>query len=119
MNAKEKIRARLLIDSGSQLSFISLDIARCLDLPIVGQESLDVKVFGNNYSQISDYGIVQFTVESIRRDFSITIKGHPVPNICDQIHRQNINSAIEQLHYLLEIPLADFSSGDNELEINL
>ena len=44
----EKIRARLLFHSGSQISFICQDIARHLKLPIVGQELLDVKVFGRN-----------------------------------------------------------------------
>ena len=55
VNVKEKIRARLLFDSGSQHSYVSRDIARCLNLPIVCQESLDVKVFGSNYNQVSDY----------------------------------------------------------------
>ena len=58
VDAKEVIRARLLFDSGSQLSFICHDIASHLKLPIVGQEPLDVKVYGRNYSQVRDYDIV-------------------------------------------------------------
>ena len=86
VDSKEKIRARQLFDFGSQLSFIRRVIARCLNLPIVGQESLDTKVFGSNYSQVSDYDIVHFTVESIRRDFSVTMEAHYAPNICDPIY---------------------------------
>ena len=86
VNAKEKIRARLLFDTGSQHSYISRDIARCLNLPILGQESLDVKVFGSNYSQVSDYDIVQFAVESVKRDFSVTMEAYSALNICDPIY---------------------------------
>ena len=119
VDAKEKIRARLLFDSGSQLSFICQDIASHLKLPIVGKEILDVKVFGRNYSQVRDYDIVQFTVESIREDFAVTMEAHSTPNICTPICQQNINGAIEQFDYLQGIPLADCSSGEDNLEINL
>ena len=52
-DSKEKVRARLLFDSWSQLSFVSEEIAKRLNMPIVGKESLNIKVFGNNVNTIS------------------------------------------------------------------
>ena len=47
------------------------------------------------------------------------MEAYSAPNICDPIYRQDIKGAIEQFQYLEGIQLADCSSGDEELEINL
>lgn len=46
-NSMEKIQARLIFDSGSQISFINEDVASNLNLPVISQDSLNVLAFGN------------------------------------------------------------------------
>ena len=43
----ETIKARMILDSGSQRSYVSVRLKDAIKLPVIGTEQLEIKTFGN------------------------------------------------------------------------
>ena len=86
-----RVRVRVIFDSGSQRSFICEDIKDQLDLPVIGRESLQINVFGNDDQRkdIQSKELIEFTIGSIANSFQTKIQAFTIPKICQPITRQN------------------------------
>ena len=120
-DGKEKVRVRVIFDSGSQRSFICKNIKEQLSLPTVTTKPLLIKAFGGNRDnmKVTPHELVEFSLSSISGQFSTTMQAYAVSKICEPIASQNIQSAIENFDYLSNIELADYNDGTNDSLINL
>ena len=120
-HGKEKVRVRVIFDSGSQRSFICKNIKEQLSLPTVTTKPLLIKAFGGNRDnvKVTPHELVEFSLSSISGQFSTTMQAYAVSKICEPIASQNMQSAIENFDYLSNIELADYNDGTNDSLINL
>ena len=107
---------RFVFDSGSQKSYVTVDVKNALSLPIVGKDKLLIKTFGDESPKVRDCEIVQFSV-GCKNGEEIVMQAYVVPVICTPISNQVISRAVKHYEHLRGLDLADFVEED-ELNID-
>ena len=112
---------RVLLDGGSQRSYILNSLKSKLNLPVVRTENLIIEVFMNEgESFVTKVDIVKLKVFCKMINDYIFIEAISVPNICSPLKNQNISYVHKNYAHLQHLTnLADYSSGDNELSIQV
>ena len=90
LNRSEQNTILLLLDSGSQQSYISEKLKNELDLPTVRREPLFVKTFGNTNSKCKSVDIVRLNL--ITSNKTIIMEAICTPDICNPLTNQNVSS---------------------------
>ena len=109
---------RILLDSCAQKSYISTRSRNELCLPSIGTETVLIKTFGNNEPSLKKCNIVQFALEC-QDNLRVFINAYEVELICGPIANQTIEIAQQCYPHLQGLPLADYSRGDEGLEIDV
>eukprot|EP00795_Rhopilema_esculentum_P007403 gene7403-13157_t len=89
-----------------------------LKLQIIGKEKQLIKVFGDSEPKFHECDIVQLTVvcsDGLR----IYMKAYSIPLICSLLINQCIDVAIKQYPYLQGLPLADYITSKEQVDIDL
>ena len=114
------IRARVILDSGSQKSFIKGSVRDQLKLPTITKEPLVIKTFGNKeIDRTETRDQVQFTVGDIGGFSKSRMEPTLYPRFLHLISSQEIDRAKRCFTHLEEIDLADGNHGSEEMEIIL
>ena len=116
--AEQSANVRVLLDSGSQKTYISQRVCDRLHLPIVGKEKIQIKTFGNTESTLQECDVVQVCLEC-PDGLKMFLNGYSVPIICSPITSQHIGFAQSYYPHLRKLPLADFANGDEPLEVDI
>ena len=109
--------ARLLFDSGSQLSYISPKTQKELKLPSLEKQKVSIKVFGSIES-IKDLDVVKFAVKSRDNNMSVYVTAL-VSDICQPVEEQKIDVAQQKYAHLRGLQLADNNPRNLPLEIDI
>ena len=56
---------RFVFDSGSQKSYVTVDVKNAFNNPVVGKNKLLIKTFGDEWPKVGDCEIVQFSVSAL------------------------------------------------------
>ncbi|XP_052788666.1 uncharacterized protein LOC128223425 [Mya arenaria] len=106
---------RMLLDSGSQRSYVSEALARKLNLKQEGKEEINVMTFGSDKSKVVKTKISTMELKLKTGDY-MTISVNIVPVISGNIQRQPMKGLSENANHLLKsVDLADDIAEDSEL----
>ena len=117
-NGGNSCHVRVLFDSCSQRSYISTRLRSKLGLPSFGSETVLIKTFGNNEASLKKCDIVQFALEC-QDQLKVFVNAYEVELICGPIANQTIEIAQQSYPHLQGLPLADYSRGDEDLEVDI
>ena len=117
-NGESSCNVRILLDSCSQKSLISTRLKDKLCLPSIESETVLIRTFGNNEASLKKCSIVQFALEC-QDQLKVFINPCEVELICGPIANQTIEVAQQHYPHLQGLPLADYSRGDEGLEIDI
>ena len=109
---------RILLDSCSQKSYISTRLRYKLQLPSIGSETVLIKTFGKEEATLKKCNSVQFTLDCLDH-LKVFISAYEVELICGPIANQTIQVAQHSYPHLQNLPLADYSVGDEDLEVDI
>ena len=112
------LEVRLLLDSGSQKSYISARAQELLHLDAIREQSLSIATFGSYRGSMKVCPIVNVGV-CLRGYPSMSLSLYVVPTICESLVGQAIAACIEQHPHLLGLELADFSSSESSLPVDV
>ena len=115
----ETIKARLILDTASSRTFVSLRLMERLNLPVVNRERMEIKTFDNYQTITRELDEVQFMIQNRRNDFSLVMSGLAVPAICKPLARQTIQFAQEKYAHLSGLTRADNCSGNEDSPIDI
>ena len=112
------MEVRLLLDGGSQRSYITDRVRKLLALEPSGEDRLSIAAFGSHREKPRVCSIV---------NVGLAMKGYPnmhlslfvVPMICEPLAGQPISACIEENRHLASLDLADFSDGTSSLEVDI
>ena len=82
---RKNVTIKVLMDSGSQKTYLSEPIVKHLNLKPIGQETMVVKTFGGKNGQSMNLNKYEFCVKGVNDGCSICLKGFSVPLICSPI----------------------------------
>ena len=112
------LKVRLLLDSGSKKSCLSEHARELLDLDTMGEQPLSIATFGTDRGSKRVCPIV---------NVGMCLRGYPfmllslyiMPTNCEPLVGQPVAACIEQYSHLLGLELADFSSSELSLPVDL
>eukprot|EP00112_Aurelia_sp_Birch-Aquarium-sp1_P014174 Seg3041.3 transcript_id=Seg3041.3/GoldUCD/mRNA.D3Y31 product="hypothetical protein" protein_id=Seg3041.3/GoldUCD/D3Y31 len=107
-NPEKVAVARLILDSGSKHSYISENLRAALNLQTVGQETLTIKVFGEEIGTLQTCDVVQFCVRSPYNGLNVYVTAYVVPVLCAPLSDQAIELAASNYSHLAGLWLAGF-----------
>ena len=109
---------RLILDGGSQRSYITERTQRLLNLKASKEQSLSIATFGSNEGSTRVCPVV---------DISLCLRGYPsmllsvyvVPTICEPLVRQSVSACANQFPHLLGLELADVQSTGLSMSVDM
>ena len=99
---------RLILDGGSQKSYISERAQHLLKLEPTGEQSLSIATFGSNKGDAQVCPIVDVGMY-LRGYPSMSLSLYVMPTICEPLVGQPTSTCVKQYPHLLGLELADFS----------
>ena len=112
------IETRILLDSGSQRSYISRQLSEALGLKEELKETLFVKAFAAEEGRLQVCSVVCLSVET-KAGSDIMLSLLTIPTICGPITGQLITCAINCFPHLTGLELADSGDLNECLEIGI
>ncbi|CAB4006889.1 E3 ubiquitin- ligase DZIP3, partial [Paramuricea clavata] len=108
-----KVNARLILDGGSQCSYVSSALTGTLGLQSKGQRSVNIKTFGSSETNAQ---VVNLGIET-SYGANIEMLAFTVPSICQPLKNQFVSNASKTYPHLANLHLADYSSGQHDAKI--
>lgn len=107
-------KIRLMMDCGSQRSYLVKQAAENLSLPVTGRQQLSIAAFGSTRCS----GVTQYTLSSIPKLDHQEIGLFVVPHICNLLTTQSIATSSKTYVHLAHLKLAD-ESQDGRLQVDM
>ena len=117
-NGESSCNVRIMLDSGSQKSYINRRLGSKLGLSPIATETVLIKTFGNSEASLKKCDVVHFALEC-QDNLTVFINAYEVDLICGPIANQTIEVAQQCYPHLQGLPLPDYSQGDEELGVDI
>ena len=109
---------RMILDGGSQRSYITGQLREQLALPTLQTETLMIKPFGSEGGRITTCDVVQVGVKTKRGTY-VELQLLVVPLICEPLTGQPMTCARERYSHLNGLELADSGAINDAIEISM
>ena len=90
---QEKHRVRIIMNSGSQKTYITQKLKENLGLKQMARERLCMKTFGSDYNNLKTVDVVNLCMKNVDNDVTVTVTAHVVPIICSPLDYQAVQFA--------------------------
>ncbi|XP_015752426.1 PREDICTED: uncharacterized protein LOC107332218 [Acropora digitifera] len=100
---QKKHFVRIILDSGSQKTYITQQLKETLGLKPLARERLCIKTFGSDYDNLKTVDVVNLCLKNVDNDVTMTITAHVVPMICSPLNYQAIQFAKKNHDHLKDI----------------
>ena len=114
---KSKIKVRLLLDSGSQRTYVSKALTTKLELKSTGTEEIHLSTFGRQSTQAHESDVYELALSPTSSNEQFIIRAIGMNHICNPITGQDIIWTIEHHKHLHNLKLADSGSGTLDIDI--
>ena len=115
-----EIRSRnikILLDPGSQRSYVTNRIVKQIDLKPVGTRTMNVKTFGDKNGKIEVLKEFEFCVKNPIRGCNVYKKGYSVPVICSPLSNQRVDIAEKLFPVLKGLDLSDNRKDNRDVDL--
>ena len=114
------VQARIILDSGSQRSYVTTRLKEILSLEAVRTEMISIKTFGSSNEIRQNCDLVNLRIGA-KDGGNVKLTALAVPLICEPICGQPISRARDTFEHLSGLDLADssYQEGAQELEVEI
>lgn len=106
----------MLLDAGSQRSYVTNQIKDALQLRAEGNQHMSIITFGSDKRSSQNCEIVHIRMK-LKDDSEIEFKVFAVPLICKPVAAQPIKLCMERYSHLSQLDLANFSDGMTPMNV--
>ena len=110
---QKKHFVRIILDSGSQKTYITQQRKETVGLKPLARERLCIKTFGSDYDNFKTVDIVNLCLKNVDDDVTMTITAHVVPIICSPLNYQSVQFAKKNHDHLKDIVLSECNPEEN------
>ena len=111
------ITIRIMLDGGSQRSYVTQRVRETLGLEPEGVEQVQINTFGSESTTLQTVEMTKFAI-SLKTGSPVHVMFSTVPLICEPLSCQPIAYTKEKYGHLANLDLADFSRVGDELQID-
>ena len=104
---------RIILDSGSQKTYITQQLKETLGLKPIARGRLCIKTFGSDYDNLKAVDVVNLCLKNVDNDITITITAHVVPMICSPLNYQAVQFERKNHAHLNDIALSERNPEEN------
>ena len=115
---EKRVTVRILLDSGSQRTYVTSKVKESLGLTSDGQQTILEKTLDFTEKNTQTVDIVHLSVITEQGD-AIQLTAYVVPFICEPLQRQSITQASAVHEHLHGINLADYSTGGQDVTVDI
>ena len=116
---EKAVKARVILDSCSQRSYVSCRLKESLNLTVIRTEKLMIKTFGSDEGQMQSCEVVQLCLKEVSTDLNFYLTAYVVPMICAPLQNQAIEVAYHYYPHLTGLKLADDTAENPALEMDI
>jgi len=98
---------RILLDSGSQRTYITQQLKERLNLKTITREKLCIKTFGEQCDKVQTVEVVNLCLKNANSKENLVITAHVVPMICSPLCNQEVKIAKNNYHHLADLTLSE------------
>ena len=113
----DTIKIRLILDSGSQKSYVSTRLKDALRLTVQQSVAVSIRTFGSEMEKTQKCDVVKLGLKA-RTGADLEISLYVVPLICEPLSGQPLDLTVQRFPYLSGLDLADSGNVTDNLEIN-
>jgi len=110
-NVERHLTARVILDTGSQRTYVTSRVKNYLQLPLKGTEQIIIKTFGSNADNLRTCELIELCL--CNDESNVKLTALTVPDICSQLNHQAIKIAQQKYPHLSGLPLADSADEDD------
>ena len=111
-------RVRVLFDSGSHKSFVTVEVARAHNLKVLKKEWLSISTFGRNTTDSGLRDVVLVDLIPVSGGGNLTLEAYVVPEIL-RISNEHVEVVKKDFSHLRDLWFSDLCRTKEELEIDL
>ena len=104
---EDKVRARIILDSGSQRTSLTNNLKIILQLPTLEKKQVSKRTFGITVERLELVEVVALGVE-LNGEPDLSLSTFTLPLICQPLHGQPVEQAVKNNPCLSGLKLADF-----------
>ena len=108
-----KVRARIILDSGSQRTYLTNNLKNILQLPTLEKKQVSIKTFGSTVERLELVEVVALGVE-LNGEPDLSLSAFTLPQIC-----QLVELAVKNNPCHLGLKLADFCTEGEALGVDI
>ena len=112
-------QVRVILDSGSQRSYITTELKDKLNIPTLKSEPLMIKTFNSQSESIQVCDVVQLCVSNKEGNLAVKLNAYCIPTICAPLANQNTRVSQSKYDHLASLKLADVTCGLEEGTIDI
>ena len=102
-----KVRARIILDSGSQRTYLTNNLKNTLQLPTLEKKEVSIKTFRSTVERLELVEVVALGVE-LKGEPDLSLSAFTLPLICQPLQRQPVELAVKNNPCYSGLKLADF-----------
>ena len=111
-------RVRVLFDSGSHKSFVTVEVARTHNLKVLKKEWLSISTFGRNTTDLGLRDVVLVDLIRVSGGENLTLEAYVVPEI-SRISNEHVEVVKKDFSHLRDLWFSDICRTKEELGIDL
>ena len=117
-NPQSPMEVRVILDGGSQRSYITHRIRDALSLPAECKQRMSIKTFGSERGEVQDCEVVRVGMKTVDGNV-LELPLLAVPLICEPLANQPIAYCQAEYHHLAQLELADVCEKGGDMPIDV
>ena len=113
-----KVKARIILDSGSQCTYLTDNLKNILQLPVLERKQVSIKTFGSTDERLELVEVAALGIE-LKGEPNLLLSAYTVPLICQPLQGQPVNQVVNGNACFSGLRLADYCAEGETLNVHI
>ena len=113
-----KVKARIILDSGSQRTYLTDNLKNILQLPVLERKQVSIKTFGSTDERLELVEVAALGIE-LKGEPNLLLSAFTVPLICQSLQGQPVNQVVDDNACFSGLRLADYCAEGETLNVDI
>ena len=113
-----KVKARIILDSGSQRTYLTDNLKNILQLPVLERKQVSIKTFGSTDERVEFVEVASLGIE-LKGGPNLSLSAFTVPLICQPLQGQSVEQVVNDNVCFSGLRLADYCAEGETLNVDI
>ena len=117
-NPQCKVKARIILDSGSQRTYLTDNLKNTLQLPTLEKKQVSIKTFGSTDERVELVEVAALGLE-LKGEPDLLLSAFALPLICQPLQGQPVQQVVKDNSCFSGLRLADYCTEEETLNVDI